>query len=291
MFMYLRFIYILQIAVQPIMAKGKYQADFDLQVNTLSPGDTFVTRILGLAMVSDGSLVLIDCKNKSIKVFKPDWYEDVIRHDLDDEPTGITSNGADEIVVTFAHKLEVRRFKIGKEHLIVPLKCFKVNEKPFSISFSKNTLAIEIGEGSYGSIILTDLEGHQLHKISGNRRHFGMFTGNTIRLAHDHDAKCLYVVDISNDCVNCVDYEGNIKWKINIKGPRDIIVNGDSLFVASKTENAIFQIDKGTGKHSSLLTSNDQIIQPRFIACQQSREKLAVEVGGHVVNMYMCKIN
>ena len=272
------------------MAKRTYKADFDLHVNTLSPGDAYVTRILGLSMVSDGSLVLVDCKNKSIKVFKPDWYEDVFKHALDDEPTGITSNGADEIVVTFAHKLEVRRFKIS-EKLIVPLKCFKVKEKPFSISFSKNTLAIEMGEGSNGSIILTDLDGHQLEKISGSRRHFGMFTGNTIRLAHDHDAACLYVVDISNECVNCVDYAGNIKWKTNIKGPRGIVVNGDSLFVASKTENAIFQIDKGTGKHSSLLTSNDQIIQPRFIACQQSREKLAVEVGGNVVNMYICNIN
>jgi hypothetical protein len=108
----------------------------------------------------------------------------------------------------FIHKLEVRRFKIN-ETLIVPLKCFKVKEKPFSISFSKNTLAIEIGEGSNGSIIVTDMDGDQLKKISGNRRHFGMFTGNTIRLAHDHDAGCLYVVDISKEYVNCVDYEGN----------------------------------------------------------------------------------
>jgi hypothetical protein len=273
------------------MAKWKYKADFDLKVNTLSPGDTFVTRILGLAMVSDGSLVLIDCKNKSIKVFKPDWYEAVIRHDLDEEPTGIASNGADEIIVTFAHKLEVRRYRIGSEKLNVPLKRFKVNEKPFSISFSKNTLAIEIGEGSNGSIIVTDMDGDQLKKISGNRRHFGMFTGNTIRLAHDHDAGCLYVVDIAKEYVNCVDYEGNIKWQTNIKGPRGIVINGDSLFVASKTENAIFQIDRSTGKYSSLLTSDDQTIQPRFIACQQSKEKLAVEVGGNVVNMYKCKTN
>jgi hypothetical protein len=184
----------------------------------------------------------------------------------------------------------VRRFKIN-ETLIVPLKCFKVKEKPFSISFSKNTLAIEIGEGSNGSIIVTDMDGDQLEKISGNRRHFGMFTGNTIRLAHDHDAGCLYVVDISKEYVNCVDYEGNIRWQTNIKGPRGIVINGDSLFVASKTENVIFQIDRGTGKYSTLLTSNDRIIQPRFIACQQSKEKLAVEVGGNVVNMYKCKTN
>ena len=241
-------------------------------------------------MLSDGRLVLIDCKNKNIKVFKPDWYEDHFKHALDEEPTGITSNGAGEIIVTFSHKLEVRRFKIN-ETLIVPLKCFKVKEKPFSISFSKNTLAIEIGEGSDGSIILTDLDGKQLEKISGSRRLFGMFTGNTIRLAHDHDAGCLYSVDISNECVNCVDYRGTIKWKTNIKGPRSIVVNGDIVFVASKTEHAIFKIDKDTGKHSSLLTSNDQIFQPRFIACEQSREKLAVEVGGNVVHIYTCKIN
>ena len=273
------------------MAKGKYKAEFDLTVNSLSPGDTSVARILGLAMVSDGSLVLIDCKNRNIKVFKPKWYEAAIRHELDEEPTGIASNGTDEIIVTFAHKLEVRRFRIGSEKLVVPLKCFKVNEKPFSISFSRNTLAIEIGEGSNGSIIVTDMDGDQLEKISGNRRNFGMFTGNTIRLAHDHVAKCLYVVDISKECVNCVDYEGNIKWKTNIKGPRGIIINGDTLFVASKTENAIVQIDRRTAKCSSLLTSNDQIIQPRFIAFQQLKEKLAVEVGGNVVNMYKCKAN
>jgi hypothetical protein len=53
------------------MARLKYKADFDLEVNTSWPGETSVTRIVGLAMVSDGSLVLIDCRNKSIKVFKP----------------------------------------------------------------------------------------------------------------------------------------------------------------------------------------------------------------------------
>jgi hypothetical protein len=57
-----------------------------------------------------------------------------MRHDLDEEPTGIASNGADEIIVTFAHKLEVRRYKIGSEKLIVPLKCFKVNQNLFYIS-------------------------------------------------------------------------------------------------------------------------------------------------------------
>jgi GTPase SAR1 family protein len=98
-------------------------------------------------MASDGSLVLIDCKNKSIKVFKPKWYEAVSRHDLDEEPTGIASNGADEIIVTFAHKLEVRRYRIGSEKLIVPLKCFKVNEKPFSISelFCNMVLIVFLG--------------------------------------------------------------------------------------------------------------------------------------------------
>jgi hypothetical protein len=41
---------------------------------------------------------------------------------LDEEPTGIASNGADEIIVTFAHKLEVRRYRIGSEKLIVPFE-------------------------------------------------------------------------------------------------------------------------------------------------------------------------
>jgi hypothetical protein len=44
------------------------------------------------------------------------------------------------------------------------------------------------------------MDGDQLEKISGNRRHFGMFTGKTIRLAHDHDAKCVYAVIKQLNC-------------------------------------------------------------------------------------------
>lgn len=274
------------------MDKGKYKAEYDTQINTLAAGDKFVTRILGLAFLSDARLVLIDCKNNCLKIFKPEGYDEVIRHNLDDEPRGVTSTFVeDEIVVTFAHKHEVQRFKIGQDNKVLPQKTFKVKEKPFTISFSKNTFAIENGEGKDGSVIITDLEGNQLEKISGARRHFGMFTGNTIRLAHDHEVKCIYVVDITKDHINCVDYTGNIKWTVEMKGPRDIVVQESVLFVASKTDNTVYQLEKKDGKINTLLTSLDNIIQPRFIACQHVKKKLAVEVGGNVVNLYMFNNN
>jgi hypothetical protein len=72
-------------------------------------------------------------------------------------------------------------------------------------------------------------------------------------------------VDIAKEYVNCVDYEGNIRWQANIKGPRGIVINGDSLFVASKTENAIFQIDRGTGKYSCLPSYISFIIYTVYI--------------------------
>lgn len=270
-----------------LQREERYRADFDTKVNTSAPDDTKVTQIQGLLFLADGRLVLIDSKNKCIKVIKANTYDKILRHSLDEEPRGLTSTSDDgEIFITFYYTYEVKKFQIGEGNNVIAKEGFKVREKPFSISFSKNTLAIEIGEGDDGAILITDMNGIELKKISGVRRNFGMFTGNTIRLTHDHDASCFYVTDVVNDCINCVDYSGVVKWTAKMQGPRGIAMYEKYLVVACKTDNTVCLVEKENGKFTTLLSTEDKVSEPRFIACEPSKRKIAVEVGISVVHIY-----
>jgi len=57
------------------------------------------------------------------------------------------------------------------------------------------------------------------------------------------------------------------------------------LFVASKTDSKVYQINPDNGKMCTLLSDKDKVGQPRYIAVQPLKEKLALEVGSNV-NMY-----
>ncbi|VDI79663.1 Hypothetical predicted protein [Mytilus galloprovincialis] len=265
-----------------------YKASFFRQIPSTVAGDKHVTGIRGMVIFEDGRLIVIDSKNRCLKIFSPPWFDFVLRHSFSDEPRGVTISGKDEVAITFPDKREVRRFSINTENKVSTQKTFEVREKPFSISHSKETFAIEMGEGKDGCIIITDMDGNLKNLISGIRRNFGQFTGNTIRLAHDHKTSTVFIVDLVNECVNSVNYEGNIKWTIKVNSPRDLDLHEDVLFVASKSDNSVVQMRADDGHITQLLTTKDDINQPRFIWHQPQAKKLAVEVGGNVVNMYQC---
>ncbi|XP_063420746.1 uncharacterized protein LOC134705960 [Mytilus trossulus] len=265
-----------------------YKASFFRQIPSTVAGDQLVTGIRGMVIFEDGRLIIIDNKNRCLKIFSPPWYDFVLRHSFSDEPRGVSISGKDEVAITFPDKREVRRFIINKENKISSLKTFTVREKPFSISHSKDTFAIEMGEGIDGCVIITDMVGTLIHLISGIRRNFGQFNGNTIRLTHEHKTSTVYVVDLQTECIHSLNYDGNVRWTVKVNSPRGIDVCEDILFIATKSDNSIIQMRADDGTYTPLLTNKDDINQPRFICHQLQAKKLAVEVGGNIVNVYQC---
>jgi hypothetical protein len=69
-----------------------------------------------MTMLGDGRLIIIDSKNKCIKIFKPDWYDFTSKKQLTDEPRGISFISRHEIVVTFAEKSLVISVSPGAAH-------------------------------------------------------------------------------------------------------------------------------------------------------------------------------
>ena len=230
-----------------------------------------------MTMLGVGRLIIIDSQNKRIKIFKPDWYDFTSKKQLTDEPRGISFISQDEIVITFAEKREVRIFKMNKANNLWMQRSFGIKDKPYSISYSKKTFAIELGEGDDGIIAITDFNGNITHLVRGQNTHFGQFTGNTIRLVHDNDKRVVCVVNVSDGYIHCVDYKGGIKWVIKINNPRGIALYENMLFVASKTDSKVYQINPDNGKMCTLLSFKDKVGQPRYIAVQPLKEKLALE--------------
>lgn len=164
------------------------------------------------------------------------------KKDLYDEPRGITHVSQDEFAISFGFKKEVVVYKIDKANNIWQHKSFKLPDKPFSISYSKKSFAVEIGEGDDGLVVITDSSGNMTHRVTGLPR-FAPFTGNSIRLVHDHESKNLFIVNVGG-IVHCISYNGETIWQANISVPRGLILLESLLLVACKNDNKIYQIDK-----------------------------------------------
>ena len=95
----------------------------------------------------------------------------------------------------------------------------------------------------------------------------------------------MLVVSLSDGCIHCVDYKGGIKWVIKINTTRGITLYVNMLFVASKIDSKVYQINSDNGNVCTLLSDKDIVGQPRYIAVQPLKEKLALEVGSNV-NIY-----
>lgn len=74
------------------------------EIATSAPGDKDATRSRGMVMLEDGRLIIIDQKNRCLKIFKPPHYNFESRKNFPDEPRGITCCGKEEIAVTFRTK-------------------------------------------------------------------------------------------------------------------------------------------------------------------------------------------
>ncbi|CAC5407488.1 unnamed protein product [Mytilus coruscus] len=249
--------------------RGEYRATHHKHTPTTVPGDDKgAACTLGMVILLGGRLVVIDNRHKSLKLFNSDRYTYAFRRNFTHEPRGIAAISGKEIAITFADK-----------HV-----CLKVTKK---------SLAIEVGEGKYGAIIITNLSGVVLKEISGYTRRFGIFTGNTIRLVHDQGKQLLYIADLTKDCVNCVDYNGTIVWKVRVESPRGIHHHGNTLFIASKSKNEIYQMKTELGADELpilylLLDSEDGIIEPRFLSYNAQAKRLVVEVAGNLIQTYNC---
>ncbi|XP_071169190.1 uncharacterized protein [Mytilus edulis] len=265
--------------------KDLYRGRLVTERPSTAPGETAMTRIRGMTILQDGRLLVIDSKNKCLKVFKPEWYELLTKKELTDEPRGIAAVSQDEVVITFADKKEVRIYKIDKVNNLWKERSFGIKDKPFSISYSRRSFAIELGEGDDGEIAVTDFNGNITHLVRGQNSSFGQFTGNTIRLVHDNDRKLVFIANVSDGYIHCVDYKGEVKWVNKINTPRGVALHEHTLFVASKADNKIYQINATNGHMYSLLSDTDRINQPRYIAVQATHDKLAVEVGSSI-NVY-----
>jgi hypothetical protein len=56
-----------------------------------------------------------------------------------------------------------------------------------------------------------------------------------------HDKRVVFVVNVSDGYIHCVDYKGGIKWVIKINTPRGIALYENRLFVASKIDSKVYQ--------------------------------------------------
>ncbi|XP_063414739.1 uncharacterized protein LOC134696739 [Mytilus trossulus] len=264
--------------------KGPYSGMFAHEFMSSAPGDKEVTRVRGIVILSDGRIIVADYKNRSLKLYSSELKFEMAK-DIKEDPRGMAASANDFVVVTIADKKEIKIYKV-EHNKIRTHKTIKVKEKPYSIGYNKDHFAVEHGEGEDGTIRIYDQNIREMCVIPGNTRHFGQFTGNTIRLALDYTKQVIFVVDIVKDSVHCVDFKGGLIWTVKVGSPRGIVFHNNILFVASSAEHKIIQMNAVDGLVYSMLDEDNRIKRPRYIAYNPDLRKLAVEIDGNHIKLY-----
>ncbi|XP_071169240.1 tripartite motif-containing protein 3-like [Mytilus edulis] len=272
------------VQAQVQVEKGQYSGTFKHEFMCSAPGDKEVTRVRGIAILSDGRIVVADYKNRSLKLFNSELRFETVKY-IKEDPRGMATSANDFVVVTIADKKEIRIYKFEKNKIRTH-KTIKVVDKPYSIACDKDHFAVELGEGDDGTIRIYDQNIREMCVIPGNTRSFGQFTGNTLRLALDYTKQVIFVADVVKESVHCVDFHGGLIWTVNVRSPRGIVFHNSILFVASNDAHRINQMNAIDGLVYALLDEDNRIKRPRYIAYNANLRKLAVEIDSNHIKLY-----
>lgn len=244
-------------------------------------------RICGIAYIADSRIVIVDGTNCNLIVFESRKQQ--LQSNLEAEPRGICAMDGNQIAITFAYEEQIQIYQINKDRItrknIVNLKSLGlIQAKPFSIAYDNGYLAVEVGEGDNGHIIILDNK-MSLWKTVSNAGNFAFFTGNTIRVALDmSDEGRIYVSAMSKKMVSCINLNGDKLWTIPISSPRSVIIlpeedsSAKRIILSSKKCSAIYGLNSVTGKDEILLAKG-RIHDPRYIAYNTIDQNLCIQVS------------
>ncbi|CAG2241906.1 unnamed protein product [Mytilus edulis] len=101
------------VRAQVQVEKGQYSGTFTNKFKCSAPGDKEVARVRGIAILSDGRIVVADYKNRSLKLFNSELRFETVKY-IKEDPRGIATSANDFVVVTIADKKEIRIYKFEK---------------------------------------------------------------------------------------------------------------------------------------------------------------------------------
>lgn len=253
----------------------------------------------GLACLSGKTFAAIDYYSSYLYVFRQNKKAPVTSLRLKMEPKGMTKTHTNTFAISFPFERIIRIFEHQADKTVdLVEETIDLNEvgKPFSISFSQERYAVEIGQLRQGFIAVIDIKGKVLHRILNNNYSFGYFTGNNLRLALNTKKQLFYTSAIGQKTVYCVDFNGNIKWHTDVPSPREIHLvpsSGDStrILVASKIGNIIYEI---IGKDKDMNTKNPEadcvhlkdIQLPEYISYDKNSKTLCVGMENGKISVY-----
>jgi hypothetical protein len=166
--------------------------------------------------------------------------------------------------------------------------------KPFSISYSKEHFAVEIGEGNNGGIVIINEDGRLICSVPTDNS-FASFTGNTIRLALDMENSHIFVSALGRKSVHCIDFDGHIVWCKAIPSPRGIVFIPEAssdmnMIVASKQWNIIYKMNSQNGT-DKIITAEGLIKGPRHMDYNIKKKLLCVEIDNGNIIVFKYDIN
>lgn len=253
--------------------------------------DNAAVRLCGIAILQDSRIILADYFNQCLIIYKDFKFK--FNFNLEHEPRGMTGMTGNRIAVTYAFTREIVIIAIHDNNAKVINKLDLHLGKPFSIAYSEDQFAVEVGEGDDGLIGIVHLDGRIMRKIP-NASNYAYFTGNTIRLAFDAKQEKVVISAMSKNLVICLDFDGKVIWSTTILSPRGLVLLTDSSFrqhkllLASKRCSTIYEVnlDKGT---DNILLSAGEIKDPRYMAYLNNM--LCIQNGNNAIFIYnLCDV-
>ena len=244
-------------------------------VNVKYSTDKYDPLITGLALLSNGDILLADYNNKCLKMLEQSQrIKDVL--DLQGIPYDVSVINERDAVVTLPLQQYVIQFVRYSPRLMV-LKTVKLNKGCWGVEVAKDSIFIACNNNTQKQeVVVMDLTG-QIKRIIEISKISPQFH-NLRHIAANHAGDKLYVTGTNQ--LMCMTVDGNVIYQrtdAKLGGPRGVVVDGeDNALVCCFDANKILTVKADGTKCKTLLKVSDGVKDPKTIGYRVSDGVLVV---------------
>lgn len=227
--------------------------------NQVSPSNTYKTTtttgqrigacagiIEGMALTTDGEVILADSLHKTLQIADLKQLEIVLIISLKDSPRGVCITNNDDICVSYKDTHKVRVFTLTEKNLELKLT-IDIGKRCFGICYKNEQLYVTSGRESSAEIRVYAIDGKliRVYDRDKGKRKKKMFISPCC-VNTSNDGSIVYVGDYQ-DGVKALHSDGTSTWMDNganvLRGVWDIAVDGnDDLYVTGHSTNNVFKL-------------------------------------------------
>ena len=245
------------------------------EVNVRTYEDNKDPWISGCTVMPNGHVVLCDQSNKQIKLLDDSWTI-TGRLELPD-PWDVSVIDSNNIIVSSTNKKQLQKIQVFPK--MKAGSTIQLDRKCWGVAVSGQEIYTTCHDSSgQGEVKVLDMQGNFKRRllVYPPRGTYLFIIDITVSASGEK----IFVADGANCTVTCLTPSGTVIYTYiadNMSWPRGLICDsGDNVLVCARDSHNVHTISPDGNKYQTLLTSQDGLCFPTFIAYKESEDTLIV---------------